>query len=336
MFSSLTKVVAVSSSPRPLNPLISEKNTVATCRSARSLPPAGSSKISDDARIDKLAESLLDAVLCPQILDHAIEGDCQLADLVVTRHRQDLVSLAVLNLPGAFEQPREPGHHSVRHDDRHADADQRGEREHDDLENDQPTIEAVGLSCRTRGQCSEFVAHRRQVLAEQAAIGSKIRSNMPGLFGAAGAERLGHSSADFDEVGQGAIEVAEAAADIGHRYTFFDTLPGVLHNLIELLFRLFEGRRQHSGLAKALRLALLRDRSGIGPGVAQIRREPQQIELIPVGEDIDCSNRGVQRQVIVHHAGELLADFALQQKRRRSRHRKQQEKAKGQRHDLAA
>ena len=45
MFSSLTKAVAISSSPRPLNPLISEKNTVATWRSAKSLSPAGSIKL---------------------------------------------------------------------------------------------------------------------------------------------------------------------------------------------------------------------------------------------------------------------------------------------------
>jgi hypothetical protein len=109
-----------------------------------------------------------------------------------------------------------------------------------------------------------------------------------------------------------------------------------LHNLIELRFRLLEGRRQHSGLAKALLLAALRDRSRIGPGVAQIRREPPQNQLISVGKDVDCSNRGIQRQVIVDHAGELLADLALQQNRGRSRHRKQQEETKGQCDDLAA
>jgi hypothetical protein len=41
-----------------------------------------------------------------------------------------------------------------------------------------------------------------------------------------------------------------------------------LHNLTGLRFRLLEGRRQHSSLAKALRLALLRYRGGTGPGVA--------------------------------------------------------------------
>jgi hypothetical protein len=37
--------------------------------------------------------------------------------------------------------------------------------------------------------------------------------------------------------------------------------------LIELRFRILEGRRQHSSLAQALRLALLRYHGGTGPGI---------------------------------------------------------------------
>jgi hypothetical protein len=82
--------------------------------------------------------------------------------------------------------------------------------------------QAVGLTRGAGGQCCELIAHRRQVLAEQAAIGSKLRDNMPSLFGTAGAKRLGHPAADLDEVGEGAFHVAKAAADIGHRHTFFE------------------------------------------------------------------------------------------------------------------
>ena len=97
-----------------------------------------------------------------------------------------------------------------------------------------------------------------------------------------------------------------------------------------------EGRRQHGGLTQALRLALLGEHFVTSPGVAQIGREPPQVELISVSEDIDRANRGIQRQVIVDHSGEMLADPVLQQQRSRSRHRKQQQKAKGQCHDFAA
>jgi hypothetical protein len=86
-----------------------------------------------------------------------------------------------------------------------------------------------------------------------------------------------------------------------------------LHDLIELRFRLLEGRRQHSGLAHALGLALLRDRRGIGTGLAQIRGQPPQIQLVPIGEDIDRGYHCVQRQVIVDYGGEMLADPVLQQ-----------------------
>ena len=55
-----------------------------------------------------------------------------------------------------------------------------------------------------------------------------------------------------------------------------------------------------------------------------------------LGDVIDRSDRGIQRQVIIHHAGELFADFALQENRRRGGHRKEQKKAKRQCHDLAA
>jgi hypothetical protein len=33
-----------------------------------------------------------------------IEGDCQFADLVVAGNRQDLVTAAILNLPGTLDQ----------------------------------------------------------------------------------------------------------------------------------------------------------------------------------------------------------------------------------------
>ena len=128
----------------------------------------------------------------------------------------------------------------------------------------------------------------------------------------------------------------QSRRDRRHRQTPVDARPGVSHNLVELRFRLLEGRRQHTGLTQALRLALLGKHFVTSPGVAQIGREPPQVELISVGEDIDCSNRGIQRQIIVDDARELLADLALQQNRCSGRHCKQQEKAKGQCHNLAA
>ena len=67
---------------------------------------------------------------------------------------------------------------------------------------------------------------------------------------------------------QCAFHIAEAAANIRHRHTFFGTFTLVLHNLIEQRFGLLEGRRKYSGLTKALRLALLCDRRGTGPTVA--------------------------------------------------------------------
>ena len=82
-------------------------------------------------------------------------------------------------------------------------------------------------------------------------------------------------------------------ADIRHYHAFFGAFPLVLHSMIELRFRLLECRRQHFGLAKTLRLALPPDCSGTSPGVAEIRCEPPQIQLISVGKDIDCSDRGV-------------------------------------------
>jgi hypothetical protein len=109
-----------------------------------------------------------------------------------------------------------------------------------------------------------------------------------------------------------------------------------LHNLIELRLRLLERRRQHSRLGNALRFGLLRERFGTGAGIAQIRQEPSQIEFISIGKNVNCRNRSVQRQIIVHHPGELLADFALQQNRACGGHRKQQQKGEGQCHDLAA
>jgi len=127
----------------------------------------------------------------------------------------------------------------------------------------------------------------------------------------------------FNEVGQGAFHIAEAAADTGQCYAFFDTLSGVLHKLIKLLFRRLESGRQHFGLAKALRLSLLRERAGPRPGTPENRRKTQQVELVSVGEDIDRGDRSVQRQIIVHNTRELRAYFALQQKRRRSCRHKQ-------------
>ncbi|HEX3522091.1 MAG TPA: hypothetical protein VHT52_08390 [Stellaceae bacterium] len=81
---------------------------------------------------------------------------------------------------------------------------------------------------------------------------------------------------------------------------------------------------------------MLRERPGTGAGIAQIRREPSQIEFIPIGKNINCRNRSVQRQVIVYHPRDLLADFGLQQNRGCGCHREQQEKGEGQCHDLAA
>ena len=63
-------------------------------------------------------------------------SDCQLANLVIAHNREDFVVVTILNPPGAFDQSLEPGHHSVRHDQRQAEADKRGEPEHNHLDND--------------------------------------------------------------------------------------------------------------------------------------------------------------------------------------------------------
>jgi hypothetical protein len=60
-------------------------------------------------------------------------------------------------------------------------------------------------------------------------------------------------------------------------------------------------RSRQSRLGNALRFASLRERPGTSAGIAQIRQEPSQIEFISVGKNINCRNRSVQRQVIVHH-----------------------------------
>ena len=106
--------------------------------------------------------------------------------------------------------------------------------------------------------------------------------------------------------------VPETFSGAGHRDALFDARSGVADNLIELVFRFLERGRHYSSLAEALRLALLCERTSCRPAsrIAAVSLAKSSSYLSV--KDVDGSNRGIQRRVIVDRAGKLLADLALQ------------------------
>ena len=99
-----TRPCGVISSLTPTKPLTSQNSTVMTRRwpSAASAGPLD--QPFDDARIDVAPERFADALLQPQLLDHAVEGDRQMADLVLRGHREGAVELAAFDRLRAFQQ----------------------------------------------------------------------------------------------------------------------------------------------------------------------------------------------------------------------------------------
>jgi hypothetical protein len=76
----LTTALAVSCSLMLLNALMSEKKDGEVA--ALGLVGVATDQSADDARVNELAERILDAFARAQFLDHAIEGQGKLADLV--------------------------------------------------------------------------------------------------------------------------------------------------------------------------------------------------------------------------------------------------------------
>ena len=116
--------LAVSCSLMPLKSLMSEKKIVSVRRSAWSAP-LPISRLTMRG-IDELAEGVLDALARAQLLDHAIEGQRELADLVAREDRHRLRLRAGLDGPGAGDELAQAADHAGRSHGADAEADAAG------------------------------------------------------------------------------------------------------------------------------------------------------------------------------------------------------------------
>src|SRR6185369_9553718 len=83
----------------------------------------------DDAGIDEFAEGILDALARAQLLDHPVEGQGELADLVAGVNRHGHGFRPGLDGPGAGEEPPQPPDYLSRAHGADAEAYPAGEQE---------------------------------------------------------------------------------------------------------------------------------------------------------------------------------------------------------------
>ena len=88
----------------------------------------GADQPRDDARIDKLAEGVLDPLLGPQLRDHRIEGGGKLADLVAAVHRHQDREVARPDSLRRLQQPAQCPDHCGSDGDADADPKTGGDR----------------------------------------------------------------------------------------------------------------------------------------------------------------------------------------------------------------
>ena len=92
----------------PVKPFMSQNITVMTRRSPSAAKAGPVDQPVDDARIDISSEGLADALLQPQLLDHAVEGHGQVADLVLRGDGQRAIKLAAFDRACALQADGAP------------------------------------------------------------------------------------------------------------------------------------------------------------------------------------------------------------------------------------
>ncbi len=117
--------------------------------------------------IDVLPERLLDPLLAPELLGHPVEGLCELADLVLRRHRHGDLEIAGLDGLRSVHHPPQRAHQPLRSHRAQPEPDDDGEGEQDDVQPQDARLLGVETFSSRSGQRIQLVAHAGQVGAER-------------------------------------------------------------------------------------------------------------------------------------------------------------------------
>jgi hypothetical protein len=136
---------------------------------------AGTDQPGDDARIDELAEGVLDPLLGLQLHDHRVECRCQLADLVAAADRHEPRELALSHRLGGFDQPPQCPDYRGRDTDPDAEPEQGGNGKQYEAHIFDRRLPAVDRSRRRIGQLDDCPPHRCGIWAKRFLIGAEAK-----------------------------------------------------------------------------------------------------------------------------------------------------------------
>jgi len=277
--------LAVSCSLMPLNALMSEKKGGEVA--ALGLLGAAADQPADDAWIDELPERVLDAIARAQLLDHAIEGQGEFADLVPSANHHRHPIFAGLDGPRTCHQSAQAADHAGRTHRADAEANAASRQEQGKAQIGVEPLPGEDHASRPIGEIGNGTANLGEVRTERLREFREAERSRPRVLAPAISERRHREVAEGQKFFEPAAEVLERAFDARQ----IDAVHGVVTRVFD---RLFEQRTGRCNVGAQLvgecllggdgRLELF-GTGGIEP------QHAQDIQLVTVSVDVELSDQ---------------------------------------------